>query len=119
MVNVAGKPIESAYSRRKRMNTEWKVPIHRRRALRSPTMAATRSFISVAAFLVKVRARIRSAGTPFSIRYAIREVRTRVFPDPAPATMRTGPSTHVTAFTCSGFKSRKISVSDTLIIVRN
>ena len=49
------------------MKTEWKVPIQMRRAFRSPTIPAMRSFISVAAFLVKVRARIRDGSVPFSI----------------------------------------------------
>ena len=68
MVNVWGKPMTPAYSRRKRMKTEWKVPIQMRRAWRSPTMRAMRSFISPAAFFVKVRERIRSGAIPFSIR---------------------------------------------------
>ena len=67
MVNVGGKPMASANSRRKRMKTEWKVPIQMRRALRSPTIWPMRSFISPAAFLVKVRARIREGSVPFSI----------------------------------------------------
>ena len=89
---------------------EWKVPIQIFRACRSPTIRAMRSFISPAAFLVKVSERIRSGGIPFSIRYAILEVSTRVFPEPAPATINIGPSIHSTAFFCSGFKSLKISL---------
>ena len=67
MVKVGGKPMASANSRRNRMKTEWNVPIQMRRAFRSPTIPAMRSFISVAAFLVKVRARIRDGSVPFSI----------------------------------------------------
>ena len=37
---------------------EWNVPIHNRRAVCSPVMAAIRSFISRAALLVKVSAKI-------------------------------------------------------------
>ena len=98
----------SAYSLKNLMNTEWNVPIQMRRACLSPTIAAMRSFISPAAFLVKVRARMRSGGTPRDIKYAIREVRTRVFPEPAPAIISSGPSVHLTAASCSGFKSSKI-----------
>ena len=100
--------MSSARSLKNLMNTEWNVPIHIRRAWRSPTIAAMRSFISPAAFLVKVRARMRSGGTPSSIKYAIREVRTLVLPEPAPAIISSGPSVHFTAASCSGFKSSKI-----------
>ena len=109
-VKEEGKPMVWAYSLRKRINTEWKVPIHRRRALRSPTIRAIRSFISPAAFFVKVSARIRSGSTPFSIKYAMREVSTRVLPEPAPATISMGPSIHVTALSCSSFKASRISL---------
>jgi len=56
-----------------------------------PTNSATRSFISPAALLVKVIARI-SNGLTFlrAIKYAILRVRTRVFPEPAPATTNNG-----------------------------
>ena len=39
-----------------------------------------------------------------SIKYAIRCVRTRVFPDPAPARIKTGPSVWNTASCCIAFK---------------
>ena len=58
-----------------------------------PTSAPTRSFISPAALLVNVIARSSNGETPCSpIRYAMRWVRTRVLPEPAPATTRSGPS---------------------------
>ena len=59
---------------------------------RGPTSAATRSFISPAALLVKVIARISPGDTSRSaIRYATRCVSTRVLPEPAPATISNGP----------------------------
>src|SRR6266511_6060436 len=63
-----------------------------------PTSPWRRSFISRAALLVKVIARTAVGGTPRSrTRWAIRWVSTRVLPDPAPATMRVGPSVASTA----------------------
>src|SRR5690606_14927691 len=63
-----------------------------------------RSRISPAALLVNVTARIEAGSTPYSsTRYAILDVRTRVFPDPAPASTRSGPSKCSTAARCSGF----------------
>ena len=74
------------------MKMEWKVPIQIQRALFSPTRVAMRLFISFAAFLVKVSARISEGAAPQAIALAILQVRTRVFPAPAPAMMRHGPS---------------------------
>jgi len=45
---------------------EWKVPIKSLLAFRSPTITAILSFISVAAFFVKVRAIIRAGSHPLS-----------------------------------------------------
>ena len=57
-----------------------------------PTRAATRSFISPAALFVKVIAKISYGATPRrAIKYAILRVSTRVFPEPAPATTKSGP----------------------------
>ena len=80
---------------------EWKVPIWILLDFLSPTMRAILSFISEAAFLVKVRARILDGSEPFPRMLAILLVSTLVFPEPAPATMRTGPSVHSTASFCS------------------
>src|SRR5690606_31437561 len=67
-------------------------------------MPAMRSRISPAALLVKVTARIRSGPTPCSrMRWQTRVVRTRVFPEPAPASTSRGPSTCRVASSCSGF----------------
>ena len=40
------------------------------------------------------------------MRYAIRRVKTRVFPDPAPATTNNGPPAWVTAVICAGLSSK-------------
>jgi hypothetical protein len=61
--------------------------------------------ISSAALLVKVMASIRTGGTPSARIRAIRLVSTRVFPEPAPATIASGPSSYKTAARCAGFKS--------------
>ena len=58
---------------------------------RLPTRASTRSFISAAALLVKVIARIEPGWALRSATsQAIRRVSTRVLPDPAPATTSSG-----------------------------
>src|SRR5437867_13426384 len=65
--------------------------------------ASVRAFICPAALLVKVTARMRSEGTPWSrTRWAMRWVMTRVLPLPAPARMRTAPSVASTASRCCG-----------------
>lgn len=63
----------------------------------SPATDAMRSFISRAALLVKVSARIEEGDTPSANNWAIRYVSTRVFPDPAPAMMSDGPCVLMTA----------------------
>ena len=69
-----------------------------------PTRSATRSFISPAALLVKVMARMANGDTPRSpIKWAMRRVSTRVLPEPAPATTSNGPVGWVTASSWSGF----------------
>src|SRR3989344_7681748 len=67
-----------------------------------------RVFISFAALFVNVTARICHGGTPRAIRWAMGWVSARVFPDPAPARMRTGPSSVSTALFCSIFRPSKI-----------
>ena len=63
---------------------------------RLPTRSSTRSFISAAALLVKVIARIEPGWALRSeISQAIRRVSTRVLPEPAPATTSSGaPGVH-------------------------
>src|SRR5213075_3118579 len=68
-----------------------------------------RDFISPAALLVNVIAKIELGTIPSESRYATRRVITRVFPDPAPAMISSGPSTWVTAARCSCVKSARIS----------
>src|SRR5512138_3413158 len=84
-----------------RTQAEWNVDTHI--ALTTgPTSWATRSRISAAALLVNVIARMLDGATPWSIRWAIRCVSTRVLPDPAPATTSSGPSRCTTASSWSG-----------------
>src|SRR3954469_5355348 len=87
-----------------RTQAEWKVLTHIFFAT-GPTSASTRWRISSAALLVKVMARMRKGPTPSSlIRWAMRWVSTRVFPEPAPATTSSGPSPCTTASSWSGFR---------------
>ena len=75
-----------------RPHAEWKVRIQIERAT-PPSMSSSRSRISPAALFVNVIARISCGLTPIAlIRCATRCVRTRVFPEPAPATTSIGPS---------------------------
>ena len=86
-----------------RPQAEWKVITHMRAAMRPPTSCSTRSFISAAARLVKVMARIcEGIARSSPIRCAIRWVSTRVLPEPAPATTSSGPSVQSTASRCCG-----------------
>ncbi len=68
-------------------------------------MWRARVSISPAARRVKVSSRIRSAGTPRSIRYATRQASVRVLPVPEPATTSSGPSPYVTASRWAGLSS--------------
>src|SRR6185295_12100995 len=103
MTNPAGSPAAPDSRRRTRTQKAWKVEIQLESAT-PPRSASVRAFISPAALLVKVAARIWSEGTPRPrTRWAIRWVMTRVFPLPAPARISTGPSTARTASCCSGF----------------
>src|SRR5213076_692784 len=97
MVNDDEYPSRDASRRRMRMHAEWNVDTHIFWAT-GPTRAPTRDFISSAALLVKVMARISKGETPCSLMsHAIRWVRTRVLPEPAPATINNGPPGWVTA----------------------
>ena len=93
-----------------RPQAEWNVITHMRAAMRPPTSCCTRSFISVAARLVKVIASISvGEASSWSIRCAIRCVSTRVLPEPAPATTSSGPSVHSTASRCCGFRASSVA----------
>src|ERR1035438_3270830 len=61
-----------------------------------------RSCISRAALLVKVTARMLAGGTPLAMRWAMRNVMTRVLPVPAPARISSGPLRVSTAWRCWG-----------------
>src|SRR5688572_13645843 len=90
-----------------RTQAEWNVDTHILCAT-GPTRRATRCFISSAALLVNVIARISNGDTPSLMSHAMRCVSTRVLPDPAPAMTSTGPSGCVTASCCAGLSpSRK------------
>ena len=56
-----------------------------------------RSFISIAALLVKVTAKIFSGATPLLIKFKILSVMVLVLPAPAPAKTKSGPSNVSTA----------------------
>jgi hypothetical protein len=98
-----------------REHAEWNVATHMRRAT-GPTSEATRSFISPAALLVKVIARIWNGDTLRSAtRYAMRCVSTRVLPDPAPATMSNGPSGAITASCWTGLRPTSMAGSPSAV----
>ena len=81
---------------------EWNVLIQMRSAS-TPTRFCTRSAISLAALFVKVMAKIRYGLTPDSNKCAMRQVRTFVLPEPAPAVTDKGPSVCMTAASCLSF----------------
>ena len=87
---------------------EWKVPSHCMPSTVPPISAPMRSFISRAALLVKVTARIWLGQARRVARiWARRVVSTRVLPVPAPASTSTGPSSASTASRCSAFSPRR------------
>src|SRR6266536_3129786 len=103
MVKVDLYPSAEPLRRNTRAQAEWKVDTSMAFTA-PPTSPCRRSFISRAALLVKVIARIEPGGTPRSrTRCAIRWVSTRVLPDPAPATIRVGPSVASTAWRWASF----------------
>src|SRR3954468_18643884 len=92
-----------------RTHAEWKVETHIFSAT-GPTRAPTRCFISSAALLVKVMARMENGEAPSSpISHATRCVSTRVLPEPAPATTSSGPPGWVTASRWTGFSPARRS----------
>src|SRR3989442_4679399 len=111
MVKWDPKRRGAASRRGRRAESAWKVPIHNPRGS-APSSAATRARISPAALLVKVTAKIRCGSTPRSrIRWATRAVRTRVFPEPAPASTSSGPPGYRTAASCWGFRARVVVIA--------
>ena len=68
-------------------------------------MVDMRVSISLAALLVKVTANTPPGETcPDCINHAMRVVKTRVLPDPAPAKIKAGSAGKVTAADCSGLR---------------
>src|SRR5919204_4381098 len=107
MVKLERKPSRFASRRRIRPQAAWKVSTQSPRASR-PSRYSSRSFISPAALFVNVIARISFGLTPTAwIRCATRYVRTRVLPEPAPATTSSGPSVVRTASRWAGFSSSR------------
>src|SRR6266566_302569 len=90
-----------------RPQAAWKVSTQSPRAP-TPSRSPSRSFISPAALLVNVIARISFAFAPTAwMRWATRYVSTRVLPEPAPAITSKGPSVASTASRWAGFKSAR------------
>ena len=109
MVKLDRNPSLSISLRRIRTQAEWNVETHIRRA-RGPTSASTRSFISAAALLVNVIARIEPGWAPRSeTSHAIRRVSTRVLPEPAPATTSSGEPSWTTAARWGSLSPRRRS----------
>ena len=103
IVKFVLRPTSSAWRRRIFTPMEWKVPSHGMPSTASPTISPMRCFISRAALLVKVTARISDGRARPRVRmWTIRVVSTRVLPVPAPASTSTGPSSVTTASRCSG-----------------
>ncbi len=74
-----------------RAQAEWNVITHMSRTIR-PTSPSTLPRISSAALFVNVIARISDGSAwPVATRWATRWVRTRVLPEPAPASTSSGP----------------------------
>ena len=114
MVKPFGRPIASPSRRNIRAQRLWKVPIATSRA-DSPIISCRRSRISAAALFVKVTARIFHGATPSCwISQAMRWVMTRVFPEPAPASTRSGPAVVVTARRCASFSGARMRSSTAL-----
>ncbi len=112
MVKPDGYPSDDPSRRRIRTHAEWNVETHIFWAT-GPTSSCTLCFISPAALLVKVIARISNGDIPRSINHAIRRVSTRVLPDPAPAMTNNGPPVWVTASSWAAFKPPRIRSSVT------
>jgi hypothetical protein len=107
MVKFDFSPTSSACRRSIRVASAWKVPSHMPSAT-PQTSWPTRAFISRAALLVKVTARISfGCARPVFSRCAKRAVSARVLPVPAPASTSTGPSSASTAARWSGLSASR------------
>ena len=96
-------PTRPWWMRSNRAQVAWKVPIHIMWAA-EPSSARNRSRISPAALLLNVTARISCGQAPRSTRRWMRLTRTRVLPEPAPASTHSGPSPWSTAACCAGLR---------------
>ena len=104
MVKSLRSPTSSACRRSMRAARAWNVPSHTCSAI-GPTMPETRIFISRAALLVKVTARMfQGLASPVATSSARREVSTRVLPVPAPESTSNGPDRVCTASRCGSFR---------------
>src|SRR3989442_7088092 len=107
--NACGSPASRWCARSIRLHRPWKVPIHMPRVF-TGSIALTRVSISRAALLVKVTARMPPGVTrPLFTSQAVRVVRTRVLPLPAPARISACSSASVTAASCSGLRCSRCS----------
>jgi hypothetical protein len=87
-----------------RLQRPWNVPIHMPRTLIG-VIVDSRTSISFAALFVNVTARIESGDAwPVARSHAMRVVRTRVLPLPAPARISADRCGSVTAASCSGLR---------------
>ena len=110
------KPTSSACLRKILTHREWKVPNQGIPSTISPNIEPTRNFISRAALFVNVTARISLGRARFIfIKWTIRVVKALVFPVPAPANIRTGPSITSTAARCDAFSPSIYGVARTPI----
>ena len=114
-------PSFSMCCRKMRTQSEWKVQMVGRVSeldaesdeLREAfgTSFLTRSCISRAALFVNVTPSMCPGAIPRSIRCAIRNVITLVFPVPAPARISTGPFRVSTAIRCCGFNELTFNIA--------
>ena len=114
MEKVDFRPTLAASRRSTRTQKEWKVEIDIDLA-ESPTSSTTRSRISAAALFVNVIARISPWwARPVASRCAIRWVSTRVFPEPAPATISSGEPECSTAARCGSLSPSTRASAETV-----
>src|SRR5438270_5471574 len=108
MANDESTPTTEPCCRSNRLATAWNVPPQTRPAA-EPASALARASISAAARRENVSKRMRSGLTPDATRRATRAVNVRVFPVPAAATIRSGPSSWATASRCPSFRPSRVA----------
>ena len=113
-----GNPASDQCCLSSRWASPWKVPTHMP-WVGKPSMVSMRRRISRAALLVKVTASTALGETPSArISQAIRCTRTRVLPEPAPASTRRLPGSAATASRCAALRSAKISDTSMVKVYR-